>query len=496
MSNINHLNKTKGFRVKVSKKLPKDSEGFDGEIRVIVRDGVWLYFKYGHSWYKASSQSTKVSGRGGNTPITMSGVSGNTATQINSRNNQLEMSDNINLGTNAMSFNGRGKGIKFEDSTTARVDVANTKIGTLGRMVLTDNQLDVSSGDLTIQTGSGGAGNIILDAYGGSVTIKDPTPADLSPTFILQSDHNGALGPQWYTLFDSDSPAVTDYIFFDSHVGKNDADELVTYVYKYAQILNVEDGDECSNFYTLIMANGTSRNLITGTGTVGDLVNVSIGYGATSTATIAGNLDIDGAKITSVGALEIDPGGALSVTGQDLIIDAAKYLRLDGSASGNTYIYEATADTVRHVVGGTNVMVLSDNGGDGNEVAFGGCAGFTQLEPSYDAVATIVDFRKSNKQNVTFGAGNIGHVIFYFPEVSGNFQLLLKQDGTGSRTITGLYKVYAFDETIAEGEGQVKWAGGSAPTLTTDANHVDILSFYWDAENEIVYGVATLDFQF
>ena len=81
------------------------------------------------------------------------------------------------------------------------------------------------------------------------------------------------------------------------------------------------------------------------------------------------------------------------------------------------------------------------------------------------------------------------------PLVSGNFVLLVKQDGTGSRTITN-YKVFEFDETSADGSYPVKWAGGSNPTLTTDANHVDILSFYWDADNEIAYGVATLDFQF
>ena len=51
-----------------------------------------------------------------------------------------------------------------------------------------------------------------------------------------------------------------------------------------------------------------------------------------------------------------------------------------------------------------------------------------------------------------------------------------------------------FDESAADGDAAVKWAGGSSPTLTTDANHVDILSFYWDADNEIAYGVATLDF--
>ena len=55
---------------------------------------------------------------------------------------------------------------------------------------------------------------------------------------------------------------------------------------------------------------------------------------------------------------------------------------------------------------------------------------------------------------------------------------------------------YEFDESTADGDAGVKFAGGSNPTLTTDANHVDILSFYWDADNEIAYGVATLDFQF
>ena len=72
--------------------------------------------------------------------------------------------------------------------------------------------------------------------------------------------------------------------------------------------------------------------------------------------------------------------------------------------------------------------------------------------------------------------------------------MLVKQDGTGSRTITN-YKVYESDESTADGSAAAKFAGGSNPTLTTAANHVDILSFYWDADNEIAYGVATLDFQ-
>ena len=142
------------------------------------------------------------------------------------------------------------------------------------------------------------------------------------------------------------------------------------------------------------------------------------------------------------------------------------------------------------------MMQLSEKGDDGNEVNFGSsCVGFTQLEPTYNASTTTVDFRHSNKQFVTFGSGNITNLTLIFPLVSGNFVCLLKQDGSGSRTITN-YKALEFDESAADGDAAVKFAGGSNPTLTTDANHVDILSFYWDADNEIAYGVATLDFQF
>ena len=98
---------------------------------------------------------------------------------------------------------------------------------------------------------------------------------------------------------------------------------------------------------------------------------------------------------------------------------------------------------------------------------------------------------------MTFGAGNIADLNLFFPATSGNFTLLLKQDGTGSRTIAADgYLVFEHDGTAASGSSTVKFAGGSNPTLTTDANHVDIISFFWDSDNQICYGVASLDFQF
>ena len=198
--------------------------------------------------------------------------------------------------------------------------------------------------------------------------------------------------------------------------------------------------------------------------------------------------------------MSLDANGLLTVAGDivagdDIAVAATGKLSLDG-IGGHTYIVEGIDDAMYHYVGGDRIIVMQEQGDDGNQVYFTDASvGFTQLEPTYGSYATVVDFRKSNKHNLTFGAGNITTVQLRFPAMSGNFVLLLKQDGTGSRTVTN-WNAYESDESAADGVATVVWAGGSAPTLTTDANHVDILSFYWDADNEIAYGVATLDFQF
>ena len=217
-------------------------------------------------------------------------------------------------------------------------------------------------------------------------------------------------------------------------------------------------------------------------------IHVAEDTGATEFLTTDADAQVGHITFKPDGNLILDPDSGKT------LIAATDKLYFDGGS--DTYIYEASADSLRIAVGGDIMMQLSEKGDDGNEISFGSsCAGFTQLEPTYDATTTVVDFRHSNKQFVTFGAGNITNLSLIFPLVSGNFVCLIKQDGTGSRTITN-YKAMEFDESSADGSSGVKFPGGSNPTLTTDANHVDIISFYWDADNEIAYGVATLDFQF
>ncbi len=66
----------------------------------------------------------------------------------------------------------------------------------------------------------------------------------------------------------------------------------------------------------------------------------------------------------------------------------------------------------------------------------------------------ITDLTLTASCTLTFPTATAGH----------SFTLILRQDGTGSRTVTW--------------PGTVKWGGGVAPTLTTTANAVDILGFF------------------
>ena len=119
--------------------------------------------------------------------------------------------------------------------------------------------------------------------------------------------------------------------------------------------------------------------------------------------------------------------------------------------------------------------------------------------------STDVDFRFSNKfllrltDNIS---GSSEFINMIFPAVSGNFLLTVLQDGTGSRTVASAgWVAYASDETLCDNsfgadgtDGAVRWVGGSAPTLTTTANKTDIISIYWDADDQTAFCVATLNF--
>ena len=197
----------------------------------------------------------------------------------------------------------------------------------------------------------------------------------------------------------------------------------------------------------------------------------------------------------------------------DVSMASGKKLYLDGAS--DTYITESAADNMQIVVGGDVCIQVDEWGDDGNSVYFRtSCAGFTRNQATFSTSGVIgedgtdstdVDFRFSNKYKLTLTdniSGSSEYINMIFPGVSGNFLLTLVQDGTGSRTVASAgWRAYANDEALCDNttgadgtDGEVRWAGGSAPTLTTTANKTDVISIYWDADDQTAFCVATLNF--
>lgn len=103
--------------------------------------------------------------------------------------------------------------------------------------------------------------------------------------------------------------------------------------------------------------------------------------------------------------------------------------------------------------------------------------GFTQQTFTQPAGVLTGDWRNGNKATITLTA-NITSSSWTDPTNPCNVLLKVVQDATGSRTVVW--------------PATVKWVGGSAPTLSTAANTIDIVTFYWDGTN--YFGQAGLAF--
>ena len=423
------------------------------------------------------------------------------------RKNPLGLLNDSNLGSDLKTLlvGGEPTGIELsETKTRINTDLEiNSIVGNVqstGGIYINDTQkivfntnfdpiLDVGlGGDTYITSPSSTIGSGTLDFYaGGLQMMRIYGGSGIGVTEqIISYASNIKIEKGYKLIFDADDSQ--DYITLD-----DTNDDLEFYV-ENTKVFELQ-GDGA-----ILLKNNTTIDA-----TSDDILDFSTPISATSIAVHSGSVvDLSNGgdthiKEASSDVLHITVGGdiALNITesGSPFVAMLAGWsLYLDGGS--HTYIQESSDDVLDIKVGGDMIFQITESGDDGNTIDIdNACIGFTQLEPTYNATDTLVDFRHSNKQFVTFGSGNITNLNLYFPLVSGNFVVLLKQDGTGSRTITN-YKVREFDESLADGQSSVKFAGGSNPTLTTDANHVDILSFYWDADNEIAYGVATLDFQF
>jgi len=100
---------------------------------------------------------------------------------------------------------------------------------------------------------------------------------------------------------------------------------------------------------------------------------------------------------------------------------------------------------------------------------------YSRLVTLTDAPSLAIDWNAGNVQSLTLSTNTT--LTFSDGQVGGEYKLILKQDATGGRTITWPVSV--------------KWVGGIAPTLTSNANGIDVVSFVHDGS--FYLGSYTLD---
>lgn len=193
----------------------------------------------------------------------------------------------------------------------------------------------------------------------------------------------------------------------------------------------------------------------------------------TSSTDTLTNKTLTAPKIADLGYLADANGNELIIF--DTVASAVNEVTFANAATGSDPNFTASGgDTnigLKFTAKGTGKIstVGSVNHGDYNVY-------FTETDNGNSSTADTIDWTKSNHQKSTL----TGNCTFTFTAPNGPCMLSLKlvQDGTGSRTVTW--------------PAAVHWAGGTAPTLTTTASKVDVITFYYDGST--YFGAYSLNY--
>lgn len=207
----------------------------------------------------------------------------------------------------------------------------------------------------------------------------------------------------------------------------------------------------------------------------------------------------DGAKFPSPGAGEVffvrlgtdEANEVVTVTARssDTLTCAATD---SGWSSGTPVVLTMCAEALDTLAYADDVLPLSGGTLTGDVNCGDNNVNRAELKDTSETAPTItistgaitVNFESGNVQKVTHDA-NITGITLSNPPASGtagSMTLIIAQDGTGGRTIAGW-------------PSSVKWSGGSAPTFSTTASKVNIVTLVTIDGGTTYYGwLAGKDF--
>ena len=441
-------------KVKVGYPSPKTGADGDMQIRAVPNKGLFLFYKFGNNWYGSRMiKASEINNPRDDRRVVVQSGSSKKEGEINRTSDTLKL--RLSDGTDKELYRAGGTDIPIADGGTGASSFTD------GGILLGSGTDPITAtavlGDGEILVGDGTTDPVVLDV-GSSTAIT-----------VLGDVTTGAWGGTYVTVLPTSKGGV-------SVTGTTENSVLTL-----GASANNFIAETFMKFYT--DEAGLNFLEFTSSGSQDDSVDIF----ATATAhNVAGDDITLQARDTTSG-----PGG-------HLIIKAG---RGKGAGNGGSITFSVAPRGASGVTDhplNDEVQPLIIDGIYGT-VSFFKAAGFDRIS-AVDATNVTIDFRDGNKAHLDMAGGSIsGTLTLQFPDVSGNFVLVVEQD-TSTRTIA------AFATKDAAGNagsndggtaGAIRWAGGSAPTLTAGAttnNARDILSFYWDADEEVCYGTATHNF--
>jgi len=367
---------------------------------------------------------------------------------------------------------------------------------------------NLTAGDAAV-TLSTTSGNITIDATANDSDIifkgTDAT-SDITMLTLDGSEAGKAIFNAGITI--ADAGTIGSASDADSISIASDGVVTMNQIPVFSAGINVSGGSIAGTLSTAAQANVTSLGTLTAL-TVDDVaVNgkvITMTGSASDTAVITagtnGTLDITTTDAAAAAAnISITADGTFEVDATTITLDSAGDIALDAAGnnvtfkSGGTSILDFSNSSSDAVVtasvqdkdiifkgddGGSAVTALTMDMSAAGKSIFGAAAvGKTDTDTSNSGSITL-DF-DTNQNFVLTATGNITLANPTTESVGQSGIIVLIQDGTGSRTLsTG---------------SDFEWPAGTAGTISTAANAIDIIPYFVDASNSILLGAPQLAF--